>query len=53
MIIFSVHFCFQGHGLKGGPAKIEQDEFENLDKFARHLATKMRKKPSIDPLTIK
>jgi len=37
-----------GHGLKGGPARIEHDEFDNLDSFARQLAQKMRKKPSID-----
>jgi len=38
-----------GQGTKGGPAKIDRDEFENLDSFARQLAIKMREKPSIDP----
>lgn len=39
-----------GHGLKGGPAKMDGTEFANLDSIARQLAQKMRKKPSIDPL---
>merc|ERR1712136_460197 len=35
-----------GHGLKGGPAKMDGTEFANLDSIARQLAQKMRKKPS-------
>ena len=50
---YIVSFNFQGQGLKGGTAKIDQAELENLDSFARQLATKMRKMPSIDPLAKK
>ena len=46
-VVISNH---QGHGLKGGPAKMDGTEFANLDSIARQLAQKMRKKPSIDPL---
>lgn len=42
--------ALHGGGLKGGTARMEGAEFENLDSFARQLAQKMRKKPSIDPL---
>ena len=40
----------QGQGTKGGPAKVEGAEFADLDKFARQLAIKMRRKPSLDPM---